>query len=290
MIRSMNIGKKLFILLLALVILGVGVDIEAKEWKKVRIATEGAYAPWNFVETSGKLAGFEIDLFNDICRRMKVECEWIAQDWDGLIPGLKAGKFDIIVDSIGVTDKRKEVIDFTNYYSFQSSQFATLKSSPLAKSLTENQVVFLDKLTPESQRQLDELKKVLKGKVIGVQTATTQSRFIDEHLKGIVDLKEYKTAEQVDMDLVAGRIDAEMASVTYLKPLLATEKGKDFILVGPNFRGKPFPIGNGAGVRKNEAELLKMLNDAIDEAIKDGTVKALSLQWFKYDLLEVPKQ
>jgi octopine/nopaline transport system substrate-binding protein len=283
--------KWLIFLVVTAVILSIGAGSEAKDWKKVRIATEGAYAPWNFTDASGKLAGFEIDLGNELCRRMNAECEWVAQDWAGLIPGLNAGKYDLIMASFGLTEKRKEVMSFSNIYSYQSSKFATLKSNSLAKSVPDsNATIDLENMTPEFKKTIDDLKKGLSGKAIGVASATNQSRFLEAYFKGVGEIREYKTSEQVDLDLIAGRIDLEMASTTYLKPLLATDKGKDLVLIGPFFRGNPFPVGNAAAFRKDQdAELIQKFNSALDSAIKDGTVSKLSLKWFTYDVMEKPK-
>jgi octopine/nopaline transport system substrate-binding protein len=288
---TLRSGKWLGLLALAAVLLALGAGAEAKEWKKVRIATEGAYPPWNFTDASGKLAGFEIDLGNDLCRRMRTECEWIAQDWAGLFPGLNAGKFDLVMASVGVTDKRRETLGFSNYYAYQSSKFAVLKSHPLAKAVPDSSLmVELDKMTPESQKALDDLKRALTGKTIGAQTATNQYRFLDHHFKGLAEIRDYKTAEQTDLDLAAGRIDALIVSTTYLKPLMATDKGKDLALIGPFFRGVFFPVGNAAAFRKNQdEELVAMYNAALAEAIRDGTVSKLSLKWFKYDVMESPQ-
>lgn len=278
-------------LLLALTLLAFAGGVEAKEWKKVRIATEGSYPPWNMIDASGKLTGFEIDLGNDLCRRMKVECEWIAQEWEGLIPGLNAGKFDAIMAGMGATEKRRQVVDFSDYYAYQASQFVAPKAGPLAKSVPVlESIVFLDNMTPEATKLLDDLKKSLKGKVLGAQISTTQSKFLDMHFKEGSEIREYKTAEQVDLDLAAGRIDAAVVSLTYLKPLLVTDKGKDLTLIGPVFRGNPFPVGNGVALRKDETDLKNMLNAAIAEAIKDGTIKKLSLQWFKYDVIDTGRK
>ena len=85
---------------------------EAKEWKSVTIATEGAYEPWNYVLPDGKLAGFEVDLAHDLCDRMKVTCTVVQNEWDGMIPALTAGKFDAIMAGMNITPKRLEVIDF----------------------------------------------------------------------------------------------------------------------------------------------------------------------------------
>ncbi|HSN23533.1 MAG TPA: transporter substrate-binding domain-containing protein [Methylomicrobium sp.] len=284
-------GKWLIFLVVTAVILSIGAGSEAKDWKKVRIGTEGAYAPWNFMDASGKLAGFEIDLGNELCRRMNVECEWVAQEWSGIIPGLNAGKYDLIMASFGLTEKRKDVLSFSNFYAYQSSKFAVLKSNPLAKSVQDsNAMVDLDNMNPESQKAIDELKKALSGKAIGAQTGTNQFRFLDAYFKDIAEIRDYKTAEQTDLDLSAGRIDALLVSTTYLKPLMATDKGKDLALIGPFFRGKYFPIGNAAVFRKDQdKELVQMFNVALEAAIKDGTVSKLSLKWFKYDVMEKPK-
>src|SRR5271154_3290657 len=80
----------------------------AKDWKTVVIGMEGAYEPWNLTDSSGKIVGFEVDLAMDLCKRAGLECKVIAQDWDGMIPGLKAGKFDVIMDGMSITDERKK--------------------------------------------------------------------------------------------------------------------------------------------------------------------------------------
>ena len=98
----------------------------AKDWTSVRIATEGAYPPWNSTDSSGKLIGFEIDLANDLCRRMQVECEIVAQDWEGIIPALTAGKYDAIMAGMSITDERKKVISFTDGYAAEPAYFAAL--------------------------------------------------------------------------------------------------------------------------------------------------------------------
>src|SRR5260370_20601111 len=85
---------------------------QAKDWKTVVIGMEGAYDPWNLTDSSGKIVGFEVDLANDICKRAGVECKIIAQDWDGMIPGLQAGKFDVIMDGMSITEERMKEINF----------------------------------------------------------------------------------------------------------------------------------------------------------------------------------
>jgi len=116
----------------------------AKDWKKVVIATEGAYMPFNGHSPDGKLIGFEIDLGNNLCERMKITCEFVAQDWDGIIPGLTAGKYDAIMDGMSITAKRQEVIDFSRNYSRTPTTFAVEKKGPLAEMPDTGKAVSLD--------------------------------------------------------------------------------------------------------------------------------------------------
>ncbi|MEO1694342.1 MAG: transporter substrate-binding domain-containing protein, partial [Pseudomonadota bacterium] len=90
--------------------------LAAKEWKEVRIATEGAYKPWNFKDSAGKIIGYEVDLANDLCKRMGVKCTIVEQAWDGIIPALQAGKYDVIMAGMSITDKRKKIISFSRSY------------------------------------------------------------------------------------------------------------------------------------------------------------------------------
>jgi octopine/nopaline transport system substrate-binding protein len=251
--------------------------------KKVRIATEGAYAPWNFTNAAGKLEGFEIDLAGDLCKRMKVECEVVAQDWDGIIPGLNAGKYDAIIAGMSITARRLEVINFSAPYANTPGALVVSRSSPLAKLPVDRNYSF-DREKDAAEKAVEALKVAFKGKTIGAQVSTIHSNFIETFFKGVADVRTYKTTEQHDLDLSAGRIDGAFASIGYWKPLLDRPEGKDFMMVGPTFTGGVFGSGVGVGLRKADADLKKSFDAAIDEAIKDGTVKKLSMQWFKFDV------
>ncbi len=129
----------------------------AKDWKTVVIAMEGGYDPWNLTDSSGKIVGFEVDLANDLCKRAGVECKIIAQDWDGMIPGLQAGKFDVIMDGMSITEERKKEIDFSKPYAAPPAAFMAAKDSPVAKALGPGKVVNAAKdagrrRTPPSRR------------------------------------------------------------------------------------------------------------------------------------------
>ena len=252
--------------------------------KTVKIATEGAYAPWNFTGAGGKLEGFEIDLANDLCARMKVKCEIVAQDWDGIIPALNAKKYDAIMAGMNITDKRLEVIDFTRPYASGLHGFATMKDSPLAKLAGLGQRANLDKDPAAAQKMVDEWKPLLKGKTIGVQTSTVNSAFLEKYLKDTITIREYKTTEQHDLDLAAGRVDAIFAAHSSLKATADQPDFKNMMIAGGGISGGVLGRGVAVGVRKGDTELKTAFDKAVEAAIKDGTIQKLTEKWFKVDM------
>ncbi|MBW8302298.1 MAG: transporter substrate-binding domain-containing protein [Hydrogenophaga sp.] len=253
---------------------------------EIKIATEGAYAPWNFTTADGKLDGLEIELANDLCARMKVKCTIVAQDWDGLIPSLTVGKFDVIMASMFITPKRLETIDFTQPYAVDPSGFAIAKDSELGKiGISAEKFKLEDEAA--ALAAIDKLKPLLKGKVVGVQAATTNLDFVKKYFGDTVEIREYKTTEQHDLDLAAGRIDALFAQQTALAATLAKPEFADYTIAGPGFVGGVFGLGTGAGLRKQDTKLKDMLNAAIDSAIADGTIKRISEKWVGTDVTPV---
>jgi octopine/nopaline transport system substrate-binding protein len=256
----------------------------AAQEKTIKIATEGAYAPWNFTGAGGKLEGFEIDLANDLCARMKVKCEIVAQDWDGIIPALQAKKYDAIMAGMTITDKRQEVINFSIPYADTPSVFLTATNSPLAKLPGTGQALNLSTQQAAAEKAIEDLKPLLKGKSIGVQTSTIQANFADKYLKGTAEIREYKTTEQHDLDLAAGRIDAVFAGAAQIIGTLEKPDFKDYAVVGPSLTGGLLGAGIAVGLRKDEANLKKAFDEAIQGAIKDGTIQKLSVKWFKTNI------
>jgi octopine/nopaline transport system substrate-binding protein len=255
----------------------------AAQQKTVKIATEGAYAPWNFTGAGGKLEGYEIDLANDLCGRMKVKCEIVAQDWDGIIPALNAKKYDAIMAGMSITDERKKVIEFAGPYANSPNGFLVAKNSPLAKIPGTGQAFNLGSQQADAEKAIESVKTVLKGKTVGVQGSTIHSNFADKYLKGTAEVREYKTTEAHDLDLAAGRIDAVLADATSIIGTLEKPEFKDYVLVGPSITGGMLGAGVGVGLRKDDTELKKAFGDAIQAAVKDGTVQKLSMKWFKID-------
>jgi octopine/nopaline transport system substrate-binding protein len=276
-----------FVKLLSIALLSgtLAVSSATAQDRTVKIAVEGAYAPWNFTGAGGKLEGFEIDLANDLCARMKVKCEIVAQDWDGMIPALNARKFDAIMDAMTITDERRKAIDFSDRYADSPNGFLVATDSPLAKMPGTGQAYNLSSQPAEAEKAIEVIRPFLKGKTLGVQVSTIQSAFADKYLKDSVDIREYKTVEQHDLDLAAGRLDAVFAGATQIMGTLEKPDFKTgYALVGPSLTGGVLGGGIGIGLRKDDTGLKAMFNEAIQAAIKDGTAKTLSMKWFKVDV------
>jgi len=255
----------------------------AKDWKTVVIGMEGAYEPYNLTDPSGKIVGFEPDVAMDVCARIKVECKIIAQDWDGMIPGLQAGKFDVIMDGMSITDERKKQIDFSVPYASVPAALATAKASPLAKLAGAGKLVNFDKDKAAGAAAIKSLREALKGKTIGVQVSTTHATFVGDNLKDVATIKEYKTTDERDLDLKSGRIDAVLDDATEIVAMLGKDDAKDFTEFGPLLTGGDFGVGVGMGIRKSDADLTAKFDKAIKAAFADGSIKKYSLKWFKID-------
>jgi arginine/ornithine transport system substrate-binding protein len=239
------------------------VQADAKEWKKVRIGVEGAYPPFSEVTADGQLVGFDIDIAKALCEEMKVECELVTQDWDGIIPALQARKYDAIVASMSITEERKQKVDFTNKYYNTPAKFVRKKGSGI-----------------------DITKESLDGKTVGVQRATIHDNFVTEVYGDTVEVKRYGTQDEAYLDMVAGRVDLLLAdSVALQGGFLETDAGKDYEFVGPDF-SDPKYFGEGAGIalRKGEDDLRNMLNQAIDAIRANGTYKTIQNKYFDFDV------
>ena len=255
----------------------------AGDWSKIKIGTEGAYPPWNGTNAAGELEGAEIDLVFDLCKRMKAECELVAQDWDGIIPALQNGKYDAIMAGMSITAERMEVINFSQGYANEPASFSVLKSSPLA-SLKFSGKVNMDALDGKSKKLLKSLKKTLKGATVGVQGSTTHENFVKQVLGDTVTMKSYDTQENLELDLSVGRIDAALSDQGSMEKFMESDNGKNIAFIGPGLGGGPFGGGVGVGLRKADTDLLEMFNKAIDAARADGTLAEHFTKWFGKDI------
>ena len=274
--------KKSFLTLITFLLMTISVSY-AGDWSKIKIGTEGAYPPWNGTNAAGELEGAEIDLALDLCKRMKAECELVAQDWDGIIPALQNGKYDAIIAGMSITAERMEVINFSQGYANEPASFSVLKSSKLA-ALKAGGKVNMDALDGTSTALLDSLKKTLKGTTVGVQGSTTHENFVKQVLGDSVTMKSYDTQENLELDLSIGRIDAALSDQGSMEKFMESDNGKDIVFIGPGLGGGPFGEGVGVGLRKRDTDLLKMFNKAIDEARAGGTLAEHFTKWFGKDI------
>ncbi|MDJ1159807.1 transporter substrate-binding domain-containing protein [Chelatococcus sp. SYSU_G07232] len=240
-----------------------GAYAQQKEWKTVRIGTEGAYPPYNNLNAKGELEGFEIDYAKALCAKMKVTCTFVAQDWDGIIPALLAGKYDVIIAGMNATDERKQKVAFSHTYVKEPPAFIA------SKKVTSTDV------TPAA----------LKGKTIGTQSSTIHANFLEKFYPD-AKIKLYPTQEEANLDLANGRLDYVVADKTSLWAFLK-DKGKDCCKHVADVKRDPAIHGEGVAVafRKEDTALLEMFNKAIDESLKDGTHKAIAAKWFDYEVM-----
>lgn len=168
--------------------------VQAKEWKTVTVALEGGYAPWNLTLPGGKLGGFEPELLANVCERIKVQCNMVAQDWDGMIPGLQAGKFDILMDAISITPDREKILLFSRPYAATPATFAVTDTKILPKAAPGAPIVKLTGDANADKPTVDALRKQLKGKTIGIQSGTVYTKFINDSFKDIASIRVYKTS------------------------------------------------------------------------------------------------
>jgi len=238
-------------------------SVFAGDWSKVRIGTEGAYPPFNSVDSSGNLVGFDIDVAKALCEKMQAECDFVAQDWDGIIPALLAKKYDAIIASMSITEERKQKVDFTDKYYNTPAKFVVKKGSDIKDTSAE----------------------AMKGKTIGAQSSTIHANFLEDNYKDS-NIKLYGTQDEANADLAAGRLDAVIAdSVALWEWVEKTEDGQCCEFTGPDYNDKKW-FGEGAGiaVRKEDTDLKEKLNKALAEIIADGTYKKINDSYFPFSV------
>lgn len=245
----------------ALIALAAG-SAAAKDWTKVRIGTEGAYPPFNFLDSNGQLNGFDVDVAKALCEEMKVECEFVVQDWDGIIPALLAGKFDAIIASMSINEERKKSVDFTAKYYNTPPAVAVAKDSTVAG------------VTPEDLKDLN----------VGAQGSTTHSTWAEKVLTGST-VKLYPTADEYKLDLENGRLDAVVDDVVVLSEWINSDAGKCCKIVGTIT-----PVmeihGEGAGIalRKEDTDLKEKFNAAIKAIRANGKYEEINKKYFDFDV------
>ncbi|MEX0627862.1 MAG: transporter substrate-binding domain-containing protein [Cucumibacter sp.] len=221
--------------------------------QELRLGTEGAYAPWNFMNDAGVVDGFEIELGNAICERAGWTCTWVVNEWDSIIPNLVGGNYDAIMAGMSITEERMLTIDFSqDYYPPDPSVFIMAGDASFDFG-------------------------ALSGVRIGVQGATIQAAYAEANFAASNTILAYETGDQSVADLAAGNVDMVLADNGYLRPI-AEASGGAFKIEGPEIL-----IGGGVGVglRKADDELEATFNATLDEMKADGSLDALIGKWFQ---------
>ena len=224
---------------------------------KLKIGTEGAYPPFNLIDASGEVGGFDVEIAQALCVKMQAECEVVTSDWDGIIPALNARKFDFLAASMSITDERKQAVDFTEAYYTNKLQFIAPKGADFNTDAAS-----------------------LKGKVIGAQRATIAGTWLEDNLDGVVEIKLYDTQENAYLDLTSGRLDGVLADKFVNWEWLKSEAGQSF-----EFKGEPVFDNDkiGIAVRKNDP-LRDKLNMALAAIIADGTYARINQKYFPFSI------
>ncbi|WP_417502302.1 transporter substrate-binding domain-containing protein [Marinobacter sp.] len=223
----------------------------------MRIAFDVPYEPFEYKDENGDLTGFEVDLAAAMCEEMKADCEFVIQAWDGMIPGLLARKFDLIMSSMSITPERAERVLFSEpYYNTPGGWFG-----------------------PDSFNADVTDMSAMKGKTVGVQRGTTMDTFVTEEMSGVVTIKRYTTADDMVLDLEGQRLD--VVFVDY--PV-----GEQTVLSKDGFKevGEAVKLGEGVGVamRKRDKDVAEEVNKALRKLKEDGTYDAIMKKYFAYDV------
>jgi polar amino acid transport system substrate-binding protein len=251
----MRIGKSLFLAALSAVGLALAAGGAQAQDLTIKIATEGAYPPFNETDPSGQLKGFDVDIANALCEEMKATCEIVAQDWDGIIPGLVANKYDAIIASMSITDERKQTVDFTDRYYSNYLRLVAKKGSDI--------------------NGVDSLS----GKTVGAQRATVAAQWAEDTLGRNATVKLYDTQTAAYSDLEAGRLDALASDVYPAFDWLKDKPDYEFV-------GERIDINDliGIAVRKGEDELREKFNAALTAIRENGAYAKINEKYFPFDI------
>lgn len=223
---------------------------------KLRIGTEGTYPPFNYLDDAGRFTGFDVDIALALCTKMDIQCEFVQQDWEGLIPALQAGRFDMIAASMSITAKRRLVVSFTDRY-----------YSNIVRFVARNDAGF-DPANPA-------------GKTIGASPATVASDWLQQNLADVATIRLYAEFEELLGDFIAGRLDAVFGDGLGWHVWLESPEGDGFAFVGEGYR---LDEGIGIAVRKDDPQLLRRLNEALRAILEDGTYEKINARYFPFSI------
>lgn len=222
---------------------------------ELRVGIEGEYPPFSEVSKKGELVGYDVDIALALCQQMNLKCVLIKTDWDNLIPSLGAGKIDVIVASMSITDERKKLVDFTNPYYSNKIQFVSSKSVPFDMSN-------------------------LAGRKLGTQVGTIAAGWLEANAKG-AEVKLYPNQDEVFAALGSGEIDAILADNFVIWQWMMTSVGKNY-----EFKGKPIMDDDkiAVAVKKGNSALVAKLNVALEEIVNNGEYQLINDRYFPFDI------
>ena len=231
--------------------------------KEVRLASDFTYPPFNYKNSDGVPVGFDIEIADALCAQAKLDCVWVSQGWDALIPSLLSRKSDVIMASMRITEERKKKILFTNKYYQTPARFVAQASSRFT----------IDKAG-------------LDGKVIGVQQGTIHDRYVTDKFGDIAEIKRYTGQDEVYIDMANQRLDATFGNSDQLAlAFLDTKQGDGFEFKGEAVTDKAY-IGEGTALalRQQDTELAEKFNQAIVAIRNNGTYDKIASKYFTFDI------
>jgi polar amino acid transport system substrate-binding protein len=232
----------------------------AQEPRVIRIATEGAFPPFNYLENN-EPQGFEIDLAKAFCEAMAVTCTFVVHEWDGIIRGLLAKDYDAIMASLAITERRKARITFSKRYYFIPPAFIGHKDTDIA----------------------DVSAAALAGKTIGTTEGSHHAAFLDARYEG-ADVRRYGKLDEANLDLLTRRIDLVLGDKLALSRFLKSREGACCRIIGePTVDPKHYGEGVAVGLRKEDKQLKEMFNRAIEKVMADGSYDRIRAKYFDFD-------
>ena len=247
------------------VCLGVGTSV-AQEPRLIRIATEGAFPPFNYME-GNEPQGFEVDLGNALCAVAKARCVFVVHEWDGMIKALLRGEYDAIMASVGITERRRARIAFSKPYYRIPASFVARKDDDVSA------------VTPAALTQ----------KSIGTIDGSDHARFLEERYPD-AQVRTFASLDEASLDLIAERLDLVLGDKLALTRFLDSREGKACcrLVADAPFDPAFYHPGVGVGLRKEDAALKALFDKALDAVIADGTYDRIRAKYFSFDIKAKP--
>lgn len=241
----------------------LSVSAYANDWNTIVIGSEGAYPPFNYFNSKGELVGFDIDIGKALCDNMQAKCRFVSQDWDGMIPALLSGKYDVILASMFITNERRKIVDFTDPYYLAAMTFVAPKDA-IPKDFST-----------ETISQLS----------VGALGSSTEAEYMEKAYPD-ADIRLYRSQDELKLDMTNGRIDLIIGDLLPLLEWTSKEKdGSCCTLTGEIITDSQY-VGDGVGmaIRKEDSQLKDKINQALYNITVNGTYQAINEKYFDIDI------